>query len=277
MPVIEAPNKVMLKVICAGVCKTDIWVSKGVITGDSSYPFGHEFCGEVVDKGTHATRFKLGQRVAVNPIIPCFQCDDCDFGNQHLCANTTMLGVDHAGAFAKYVCVPENQCYPLANELPPELIAYAEPIAAALSINQIDFTDVGKVGLAGNDRISQLSQFVLKTLGVSIIEPTEMCPVDVLIVTSTDQCHLNNVKAGGTIILKCRSPYPWHLNSTDIVRKRLRIVALSYAPFDEAIVFLQAHAKALKQFIGQSYSLSEFDQAFSNDTHKKIFLLPCAD
>jgi len=276
MPTLQTSKSVLLKVTCAGVCKTDVWVAKGVIAGNLGYPLGHEFCGEVVQRGGDAEKFELTQQVAVNPIIPCCQCDDCRSGHQNLCAYTTMLGIDHPGAFAEYVSVPESQCYAI-NGLSPTLAAYAEPVAAALSIKQIEFACTDRVGLVGDDRISGLNRFVLKTMNVSIVEPSADHPVDTLIVTSTDHLELNHVKAGGTIILKGRSPHPWHLHSIDIVRKRLKIIALNYAPFDEAIAFLHQHAEELHAFLGQCFSLSQFDQAFSANDYKKVFINPCVD
>lgn len=277
IPELTSQSDLVLKVICAGVCKTDIWASEGIVATKPNNPLGHEFCGEVVRKGSQVSRFELGERVAINPIIPCGHCVDCCSGSLHLCANTTMLGIDHAGAFAEYVSVPESQCYSASISLSPELIAYAEPIAAALSLRQFDFAEHATVSIAGDDRISSLSKLVLETMDISAVDSSALSPVDVLVVTSTNHLDLSHVKAGGTIILKGRSPYPWRLNTADVVRKRIKIVALNYAPFDEAISYLQNHSIALESLLGGSYPLSAFDKAFFADSHRKVFLLPCAD
>ncbi|MEM7184813.1 MAG: alcohol dehydrogenase catalytic domain-containing protein [Spirochaetota bacterium] len=284
-PEIAKSDDVKLHVNCAGLCKTDIWAATGIIKTKNNYPLGHEFCGTVIELGDAVTDVTLGQRIAVNPIIPCGTCEDCLRGLTHLCSNTKMLGIDSPGAFAEFIVVPRNLCYTIPSSLSPELVAYSEPVAAALSIRSCNLSPNLRIGIVGSDRISALTEYILNTLKIELVNASQKEPVDVLIVTSTDHNNKNNakperttasllnlVKAGGTLVLKGRSPYLWALDVKQVVTKRLTLKGINYAPFSQAIEFLYEHKEGLIPFLGQHFSLVDYEKAFRCSDDKKVFL-----
>lgn len=101
------PDEVLIKVMASGICGTDIHILEGGFP--VAYPVipGHEFSGEVVAVGDKCTRIKVGDRVAVEPNVPCNNCPECLRGEHHYCRNMAVPGVNRPGGFAEFVAVRE--------------------------------------------------------------------------------------------------------------------------------------------------------------------------
>ena len=105
-----APGEVLVKTASTSICGTDlhIWlwdewsrgeVPLGTITG-------HETCGEVVALGEGVSSHKIGDQVAIECHLACWDCPRCDEGNAHICENGSIFGVHGNGAFAPYFTIP---------------------------------------------------------------------------------------------------------------------------------------------------------------------------
>ena len=156
---ISKSNEVKIKVIYAGICRTDIYVAQGKIDSISPLILGHEFSGIVTDLGTQVTKFELGDRVTVNPVIT-EQEGKC----------STFLGIDRQGAFAEYVIVPEEFVYKLPDHVDFKEGAYTEPIAAALAIFNADIKPEQTGLIYGSNRIAKLTSRILQIYGFDNID-----------------------------------------------------------------------------------------------------------
>ena len=111
IPVPEAgPNEVLLKVLCCGVCHTDLHEYKGEIP----LPVlpvvpGHQVVGIVKETGPDAKRFKKGDRVGVPWLHgTCGDCDYCRSGRENLCDHAQFTGLHIHGGFAEYHLVHKD-------------------------------------------------------------------------------------------------------------------------------------------------------------------------
>jgi D-arabinitol dehydrogenase (NADP+) len=77
------------------------------------------------------TRFREGERVAVEPNIPCNNCPECLHNRQNFCRNWSAVGVTRPGGMAEFVAVPEAQVF-ATGELPFEQAAFVEPLSCVL-------------------------------------------------------------------------------------------------------------------------------------------------
>lgn len=84
------PNDAVVKTTRALVCTSDVHTLKGALGERQNLTLGHEAVGIVAKLGSEVRGFKEGDRVAVNAITPCFQCDNCQRGFPSQCG--TMLG-----------------------------------------------------------------------------------------------------------------------------------------------------------------------------------------
>jgi L-iditol 2-dehydrogenase len=138
VPELREPTDVRLRIVSVGVCGSDVhYYTTGRIGSQVvQYPFvvGHE-CAAVVDAaGPAVTRVRPGDRVAVEPAMPCHRCDQCRAGRPHTCRALRFLGCpgQAAGCLAEYLVMPEECCLPLAAELTAEQGVLAEPLAIGL-------------------------------------------------------------------------------------------------------------------------------------------------
>ena len=106
---IPAPeeDEILLKVMAAGVCGTDVHIFKGEYFGGYPRIPGHEFSGIVEAVGEKVAKFKTGQHVAADPNMFCEACDACKENRQNFCKDMQAVGVTRHGAFAQYLTVPE--------------------------------------------------------------------------------------------------------------------------------------------------------------------------
>jgi threonine dehydrogenase-like Zn-dependent dehydrogenase len=119
IPKVKDPDDVLLKVHAVGICGSDIKIIEGKHHFKPNTVLGHEFCGEVIEIGTHVHHVRVGDRVAIDNNIRCGFCSFCRMGLSSQCVEikTSALGVMRDGGYAEYCLVPEKQCY----VLPPEI------------------------------------------------------------------------------------------------------------------------------------------------------------
>jgi len=135
MPHVVDPDDVVLKIKAVGICGSDIKIVEGKHHYKPDTVLGHEFCGEVVEVGTHVHHVKLGDRVAVDNNIRCGFCDFCRMGLTSQCVDikTSALGVMRDGGYAEYVLVPEKQCFVLPDEIDDILGTQVETLATVVN------------------------------------------------------------------------------------------------------------------------------------------------
>ena len=111
-----AAGEVVMQVLTAGVCGTDLHI----VDGDyiATYPIvpGHEFAGRIVAVGQGVVDWKIGQGVTADPNIYCHRCSECRHGLENLCRHAQAVGVTRHGALAEYVAVAAENCVPIADE-----------------------------------------------------------------------------------------------------------------------------------------------------------------
>lgn len=134
-------GEVLLKTTAVGVCGSDLhWVEEASI-GDAhlSKPLilGHEFSAVVNSAGSSLD----GLRVAVDPAIPCLECDYCRSGNPNLCSRLRFAGHgSQDGALRGYLAWPQRCLHPLPDSISDEEGALLEPLGVALHA-----LDLGKI------------------------------------------------------------------------------------------------------------------------------------
>jgi 2-desacetyl-2-hydroxyethyl bacteriochlorophyllide A dehydrogenase len=170
---IPAPNELLVKVMASGICGTDVHIFQGEYLG--SYPIipGHEFAGVVERVGSAVSRYKAGDRVAVEPNLPCDNCVNCLNNRQNFCLNWQAVGVTRSGGMAQYVSVPEKAVFN-TDDLPFEQGAFMEPLSCVLhGLERLDLQMASRVALLGAGPIGLLLLQGLRLNGV-----TEVVVVD---------------------------------------------------------------------------------------------------
>jgi D-xylulose reductase len=99
---------------------------------------GHESSGTVKEVGPRVTNVKVGDRVAIEPGVPCRHCDYCRCGSYNLCSNTAFAATPpHDGTLCKYYITESDFCYRLPDRMDFEEGALVEPVAVAAQITKV--------------------------------------------------------------------------------------------------------------------------------------------
>lgn len=114
-------DEVLIKTASTSICGTDLhiwlwdeWSSSEVPLGTVT---GHETCGIVVGIGDNVETHEIGDQVAIECHLACWNCPRCDEGNAHICENGSIFGVHNNGAFAPYFTIQATN----ARHTPPGL------------------------------------------------------------------------------------------------------------------------------------------------------------
>jgi threonine dehydrogenase-like Zn-dependent dehydrogenase len=270
-PVLKSAGDVLVCIKLAGLCRTDVFVAEGKIGSKDTVVLGHEFSGEVVEAGSAANDFARGDRVTVMPVMPCGACAFCKGSAADKCQNTTMLGIDHDGAFAEYVSVPASSVYKLPESVSFMQGAYSEPVAAALSVVKAGIRPEQKGLIHGDNRFGRLIERILRAYGFNdiTVHGTGALPenaFDFAVETQATAEIMDEIffamKPGGRIVLKSRKQESVGINFMTAVRKELVLTAVNYGDFKEAIRLMADGALKVDDLFGSVHPLEEFPAVF---------------
>lgn len=171
VPVAGAGEK-LVRITSVGVCGSDLhWFGEGGI-GDAKMErplvLGHEMAGVTSD----------GQRVAIDPAIPCGYCEFCQHGHPNLCENLIFAGHGNTdGSLREYMAWDNRSLFPIPDSLSDDDGALLEPLGVA-----IHTVDLGKVkpgmsvGVIGCGPIGLLVIQMARLAGASNIIATDKLP-----------------------------------------------------------------------------------------------------
>ena len=134
-PVTAAEGEVLIAVERAGICGSDQHILHGA-NPFATYPrvIGHEIAGRVVGLGPGVSGFALGERVVVDPIVPCGTCYPCRIGRPNVCARLRVFGVHLDGGFRSRMAVPAANAVRVPAGLTAPVAALAEPLSVAANV-----------------------------------------------------------------------------------------------------------------------------------------------
>jgi len=170
-----ADGEVLLRVTAVGICGSDLhWLEEaGIGDAQISRPLvlGHEFSA-VVESPTSTL---IGQRVAVDPAIPCRECEFCLDGDPNLCIQLHFAGHGKDdGALRQYLAWPERCLYPLPESISDEEGVMLEPLGVAMHAIELGAIQPGDaVGVFGVGPIGLLVVQLARLAGAEQIIVTD--------------------------------------------------------------------------------------------------------
>jgi L-iditol 2-dehydrogenase len=210
VPALEHPTDVLLRIIRAGICGSDLhYYTQGRI-GDQivRFPFcvGHECSAVVTDVGKQVTRFKPGDMVVVDPSVSCGVCDQCRIGHFHTCRKVRFLGCPGQldGCLCDLIVMPEDCCYSAAG-LNADQAALVEPLTIGHYAVQLSGDLKGKkIGILGSGPI-----------GLSVLLSSQLAGASAIYVTDRLDYRLEAARQQG-------ATWTGNPDRTDIVRDIIR-------------------------------------------------------
>lgn len=169
---VPGPDEILLKVARVGMCGSDIHGFKfgpyippkpGQIVG-----LGHEPSGIVAEVGSEVTNVKVGDRVCLEPGVPCYRCEFCLSGHYNLCPSVDFMATapNYKGAFANYITHPAHLAFPLPDDMTLEEGALVEPASVATHAVSMAGNLLGKtVVILGGGAVGLMASMVAKIAG----------------------------------------------------------------------------------------------------------------
>jgi len=179
-PLIIKPNDVKIRMKVLGICGSDIhYYTQGKIgSQEIIFPFtvGHEGAGIIAATGSDVTRVKPGDSVAIEPALPCYQCDQCQQGRHHTCRNIKFLGCpgQAEGALSEFIVMPEENCFPLTGNLTSDHGSISEPLAIGLySVKKSGNIMGARIAILGFGPVGMSVMLAARALGAEKIYVTD--------------------------------------------------------------------------------------------------------
>ncbi len=165
------PNEIVVAPAFVGVCATDLHVLyETVWQPPLPLTLGHEFGGQVMAIGEQVEGISVGDRVAVEPLLPCRHCVYCRQGMTNLCLAMGHLGIWQHGALADAVLVPALQATRAPDGVGDLALAMTEPLACALNfVDKAEIRAGETVLVAGGGPIGLMTTHLLASMGARVL------------------------------------------------------------------------------------------------------------
>lgn len=174
---VPAGGQALVRVRACGLCGTDLHIYRGQFPAKFPLIAGHEFAGLVEDIGPGVTHLRSGDRVTIDPNLPCGACRPCRRGLTHLCRGLSAIGVTLPGGFSTHCVVAARQAYKVPKDMPFDIAAMAEPVACCLhGIERARIRPGDVVALIGAGMIGLLLLQLALLRGASIVIVSELSP-----------------------------------------------------------------------------------------------------
>lgn len=155
------PREVLIQVTAVGTCGSDVHYFEHGRIGDfvvtDPLVLGHEPSGVVAGHGPGAGKHELGQRVALEPGVPCLSCTQCRVGSYNLCPDMRFFATPPIdGAFCEYVTLHEEFAYPIPDTISEDAAGLLEPLSVGVwscwkgrigPTSRVLITGAGPIGL----------------------------------------------------------------------------------------------------------------------------------
>ena len=172
-----AANEVMVKVDMAGICGSDVVAWKGGFKRiHDAVTLGHECVGTITDLNGHTgLGFQVGDRVVLEPLDSCGECDACKKGHYNVCRNLKVYGIDRPGIFAEYVNARVDRIHKISKEISLERCATCEPVSVAIHMVRRSGVQYGdSVVISGAGPIGLLVGILCLRAGAGTVIITDM-------------------------------------------------------------------------------------------------------
>ena len=174
---IKRPNEILLKIEACGVCHSQLhgiegdWQDIGIPPCLPTVP-GHEVVGEIIEIGDGVTKFKVGDRAGITPLLEaCQKCQYCLEGKEYLCESSVITGESFKGGYTEYITVHENFATLIPNTMKAEYAAplFCAGITAYKAVKAAEPKQHKKIGIFGIGGVGHMAIQFAKVENCNVI------------------------------------------------------------------------------------------------------------
>jgi len=179
---VPAADEVLIRVEAVGVCGSDAHYYRhgriGQFIVESPLILGHETAGTVVALGADVTALAVGDRVAVEPGVPCGECDQCRAGRYNLCAEVVFHATPPVdGTLQTYAAIRADYAFVLPDAVSTEHGALVEPLAVSVwACRKARVAPGARVLVTGAGPVGLLTAQTARAFGASSVTVTDVDP-----------------------------------------------------------------------------------------------------
>ncbi|HVX47072.1 MAG TPA: NAD(P)-dependent alcohol dehydrogenase [Mycobacteriales bacterium] len=176
------PDEVLIKVASVGVCGSDVHYYRhgriGDFVVDAPLVLGHEASGRIVAVGADVPAERIGERVAIEPQMPCRKCRFCKTGRLNLCPQMRFYATPPIdGAFCEYVTIGADFAHPVPDAVSDDAAALLEPVSVGVwACRKAQVRPGSSVLIAGAGPIGAVTVLAARTAGadeIVVSDPVE--------------------------------------------------------------------------------------------------------
>ncbi|MBC7333380.1 MAG: NAD(P)-dependent alcohol dehydrogenase [Actinobacteria bacterium] len=188
-------DEVLVKIREVGICGSDIhYYNQGRI-GDfvieKPIILGHESSGEIAAVGRNVKGLSVGDRVAIEPGVPCYKCSYCKAGKYNLCNKIVFMATPpHDGALCEYVKYDPHFVYKV-----PDSISFTE--AALVEPLSVGYAAVIRCGIRPGDSVAILG---CGPVGLAALEISKVMGASKVFASDLNAYRLNIAKRHGAFV-----------------------------------------------------------------------------
>jgi len=174
---ISKPDEILLKIEACGVCHSQLhgiegdWIDIGIPPSLPTVP-GHELVGKVIEIGGNVTKFKIGDRAGITPLLEaCKECQYCKEGKEQLCESSIITGESLKGGYAEYITVSEDFATKVPENMKSEYAAplFCAGITAYKAVKAAEPKIHKKIGIFGIGGVGHMAVQFAKVEGCQVI------------------------------------------------------------------------------------------------------------
>jgi len=174
------PREVLVEIAAVGVCGSDVHYYEhgriGPFVVREPLVLGHESAGRVAALGSEVTKHAVGDRVTLEPGVPCGRCRECRAGRYNLCRDVRFFATPPIdGAFANYVTIHEDFAFALPDSVSDEAGALMEPLSVGIwACRKASVSPGDRVLVTGAGPIGLLAQQCALAFGATEVTITDV-------------------------------------------------------------------------------------------------------
>jgi 2-desacetyl-2-hydroxyethyl bacteriochlorophyllide A dehydrogenase len=181
-------GEVRVRLKMTGICGSDVHLFLGHREMPSPMITGHEGFGYIDSVGAGVSQHSIGDRVVIEPNIACNNCKYCLSGRGNICIQKKVIGLNEAGCFAEYVCIPASHAWLIPQGIHDYDAVMIEPTAVAWHALSVSHARPGDtIAVIGLGAIGLLLTQLALALGFKVL------------VTEKNQAKMNSALKMGAI------------------------------------------------------------------------------